>query len=780
MTPEAIRRRLSLEEKVAQLTGIRLTDLLAPPSPGSGALFGLDVNRLAELRPRGVGHLSMAWFAGTTREQLRSDIRAIQAEVSERAPFGIGALVHFEAINGVVHRAAPQFPTAWAQAAAWNPELIEAHAAISSAYVHDVGGHLVFSPVMDIARDPRWGRVHETYGEDPELVARSAVAFVHGIHGRKAAAAVLATGKHFLGYAASEGGLNQAATAIGARALVDEHAEPFRRAIDEAGLSVVMNSYNEIDGVPAVANRWLLTDLLRGRLGFTGIVVSDYSSVRMLETIFHTARTPGEAAAQAVTAGIDAELPETDRFSALADEVRSGRVDERIIDRAVDRVLAIKTRLGLVPGFERRAPVPVPSEKETAALGRRIAEQSITLLANDGVLPLRTGSRIVVVGPAADELRIHFGAYTSTSDSEMVLGSMALRDGEIPGIDPETFVFTDIFQARMPGIEPRFEATARAIHPDALTLLDSLRTHSPDVTYLPVGSFLDDGDPLDVGSLSETISEADVVIAAVGERTGWVGNNTAGEGQSTAEPRLPGNQERLIRTIAGTGVPVVTVVVSGRPLLLAGVAEQSNAVVLAPLLGEHAGPAVADVLFGAVNPSGKLPSTFPRSAGQLPIYHGHHYGSGYDHPSGTRHGYNDLDDSGPLFAFGHGLSFTTFEVTGTSEATERAGELGMSVEVANTGARIGATVVQLYARVAAAPVVRPVRQLLDFARVELAPGDSAEVWLGAPVTRLAYTGLDGARRSPDGLVTLSVGLASDDIRTSSSIEAPGSAHEGSQ
>lgn len=773
MTPDQIRGRLTLDEKVAQLAGIRATDLLAPPHPGSDALFSFDIARLSTLRPHGLGHLSMAWFAGTSRERLRDDLSVVQAEIERSAPFGIGALVHFEAISGVVHRAAPQFPTAWAQAASWDPALIEAQAAVSSAYVHDVGGHLIFSPVMDIARDPRWGRVHETYGEDPELAARSAVAFVRGIHGGEAAPAVLATGKHFLGYAASEGGLNQAVTTIGRRALVDEYAEPFRRAIDEAGLSVVMNSYNEIDGVPAAANRWLLTDLLRDQLGFRGMVVSDYDSVRMLQTIFHTARTPGEAAAQAVTAGIDAELPAMDQFDALADEVRSGRVDERIIDQAVDRVLTVKSRLGLIPGFERRASGAVPSAEETATLGRRIADQAITLLANDGVLPLQPEARIVVVGPAAHELRIHFGAYTSTSDSEMVLGSMALRNGEIPGIDPETFVFTDIFQARMPGIEPRFEAAARATHPDALTLLDSLRTHSSAVEYVPAGSLLDEGDPLDGEAIARATAGADVIVAAVGERTGWVGNNTAGEGQTTAEPRLPGNQETLIRELARMGVPVVTVVVSGRPLLLADVAEQSAAVVLAPLLGEHAGAAITDVLFGAVNPSGKLPSTFPRSAGQLPMYHGHHYGSGYDHPSGTRHGYNDLNDSGPLFAFGHGLSYTKFDVTAASDAAERANELGMSVTVKNTGSRVGATVVQLYARVAAAPVVRPVRQLLDFARVELAAGDSAEVRLSGPVTRLAYTGLDGARQVPDGTVTLSVGLASDDIRASSTTELSG-------
>ncbi|MET0861975.1 MAG: glycoside hydrolase family 3 N-terminal domain-containing protein [Microbacterium sp.] len=770
MTPEQIRQKLTLDEKIAQLTGVTMTDLLAPPVEGSDAAFSFDLARLATLRPHGAGHISMAWFAGSSRERLRDDMNAVQAAIAENAPFGIGALVHFEAISGVTHRAAPQFPTAWAQAAAWNPDLVEAQAAVSSAYVQDVGGHIVFSPVMDIARDPRWGRIHETYGEDPELVARNAVAFVHGIHGRDSAPSVLATGKHFLGYGASEGGLNQAITAIGQRALVDEYAEPFRRAITEAGLSVVMNSYNDIDGVPAAANRWLLTELLRDQLRFTGIVVSDYDSVRMLETIFHTARTAGEAAAQAVAAGIDAELPSMDRFAGLTDEVRSGRLDERIIDEAVDRVLAIKSRMGLIPGAERRAGLPIPSLEETAALGKRIADQAVTLLANDGVLPLAPDARIVVVGPVADELRIHFGAYTSASDAEMLLGSRALAAGEIPGIDPKTFVFTDIFQARMPGIEPRFEANARGAHPDALTLLAALQAHSSTVAHLQAGSLLDDAEPLDDRSIVEAIAGADVVIAAVGERTGWVGNNTAGEGQTTAEPRLPGNQERLIRALTQTGVPVVTVVVTGRPLLLKEVVEQSAALVLAPLLGEHAGPAIADVLFGFVNPSGKLPSTFPRSVGQLPMYHGHHYGSGYDHPSGTRHGYNDLDDSAPLFAFGHGLSYTTFDISAESPAMENAGDLSIAVTVTNAGRTSGATVVQLYARVSAAPVVRPVRQLLDFVRLELVPGESRTIRLSSPVTRLAYTGIGGGRSVPDGTVVLSVGLASDDVRVESTTE----------
>ncbi|MEW1720304.1 glycoside hydrolase family 3 N-terminal domain-containing protein [Streptomyces sp. NPDC093109] len=784
--PEAISElvaKLTLEQKIAQLTGfgvaeifVRGADDAAAPTPDPGLV--------PVLRPHGVGHLSMAWFLGYDAESLREDLANIQEAVRETSPFGIGALVHNEGINGFLHVSGSQFPTAWAQAATWDPALVERAASVTSAHMRHSGVQLLFSPVMDINRDPRWGRVHETYGEDPELAARFSVSFVRGVQGADQENGVLATGKHFLGYGASEAGLNTAITQLGRRALTDEYAEPFRRAIAEAGLEVVMNSYNEIDGVPAAADSWLLTELLRGALGFDGLVVSDYDAVNLLRVAYRTAVTEGDAARQAITAGLDVELPGAVNFPALVDEVASGRLDERVIDTAVARVLTTKARVGLIPAFTP-APRPtspaaaLPDPGEAAGIRRSIAERGMVLLANDGVLPLTPGARrIVVVGPAADELRIHFAAYTSVAAREMPIGMRAVQEGKVAGVDPKTFVFTDIFQTRIPGLDPVFEDRTRQVHPDALTVLDALRRLDPAVAYAPLGRFAaDSGDALDPAVLHRAVEDADLVVAVVGERTGWVGANTAGEGQSTAAPVLPGDQEELLARLAATGKPLVTVVVSGRPLLLEPVARASNAVLLAPLLGEEAGPAIASALFGEVNPSGKLPSTFPRHLGQLPLYHGHHHGSGYGHPTGTRHGYGDLEQQGPLYAFGHGLSYTSFTLDLDPDGD---GQEGPAVEVAdgtvrarvrvtNTGRTDGETVVQLYARDEAASVVRPVRQLIQFRRIALVAGESRRIVLEAPVERLHYTLPDGRRGIEAGEVTLLAGFAGDDIRCEATV-----------
>ncbi|MGW0578430.1 glycoside hydrolase family 3 N-terminal domain-containing protein [Streptomyces sp. NPDC002920] len=756
--------RLTLEQKVAQLSGLNTPELFTAPDPDLPELPGVDTSRLKELRPHGLGHLSLAWFFGGDADALRTKLAQIQAGVREVSPFGIGALIHNEGINGFLHASGSQFPTAWAQAATWDPGLIRRAATVTSAHMADAGIQLMFSPVMDINRDPRWGRVHETYGEDPELAAQMSVAFVRGAQQETC---VLATAKHFLGYGSSEGALNQAVTQLGRRALVDEYAEPFRRAIAEAGLSAVMNSYNEIDGVPAAANRWLLTELLRDTLGFDGLVVGDYDAVNMLRTHHRTARTEGEAAVQALSAGLDVELPGNPNYSHLADEVAAGRLDERVVDLAVTRVLAIKARVGLIPGFgPGPAPQARPDRQEAAEVRRAIAARGMVLLQNDGILPLTPGERrIVVVGPAADELRIHFGAYTSVSNAEMPLGMMAVMEGKVPGVDPATFNFTDIFQTRMPGMDPTFEGVARDLHPEAPTALDALRALDAKIEYVSLGQF-EKNDPLDVATLQAAIEGADLVLAILGERTGWVGNNTAGEGQSTASPSLPGDQEDLLEHLASGDKPLVTVVVSGRPLLLEKVAAASNAVLLAPLLGEEAATAIARTLFGLINPSGKLPSTFPRHLGQIPLYHGHHHGSGYEHPTGTRHGYGDLDTQGPLYAFGHGLSYTTFEVT-LDEREDRPavdladGAIRARLTVANTGDVDGETVVQLYARDEFASVVRPVRQLIAFSRVGLAAGESRSLVLEAPVERLHYTLTDGRRGIEPGDVTVLAGLAAD-------------------
>ena len=774
-SPDKIRQlvsQMSLEQKAAQLAGLSAAELFAGGRAEGSPLP--DPGRVALVRPHGVGHLSLGWFLGHDAESLRDDVAAIQEAVREISPFGIGALVHNEGISGFLHASAAQFPTAWAQAATWDPALAGRVGATAASDARAAGFHLLFAPVMDISRDIRWGRVHETYGEDPELAAQLAVAFVHGVQGDDAAADVLATGKHFLGYAASEGGLNMAAAPLGPRILADEYAEPFRRAIGEAGLAVVMSAYNEVDGLPASASRWLLTTLLRDALGFDGMVVSDYDAVQRLRAIHRTACTPGDAARQALLAGLDSELPGDDNFSSIPTEVEAGRLPEEAVDAAVARVLTVKARVGLIPGVtggssgsRRSAPRPA----EAGETRRDIAERAIVLLGNDGILPLAPGkARVLVCGPAADEIRIHFGAYTSVAAREMPLGMRAIREGRVPGVDPNNFAFTDIFQTRLPGSEPVFEAAARQLHPMAQTVAQALRSLDPRVTFAQLGSF--EGDPaqtLDSGDALRAAVDADVIIAVVGERTGWAGNNTAGEGRSVTDPALPGNQEQLVTQLAATGKPLVTVVVSGRPLLLEKVAAASSAILLAPLLGEEAGGAIADVIYGWVNPSGKLPGTFPRHLGQLPLYHGRHRGSGYSHPAG----YADLDRQGPLYAFGHGLSYTTFTI-----APDEAGGPAVSVDdeiisarllVSNIGPADGETVVQLYARDEHASVIRPVSQLIQFQRVGLVAGATCPVTLQAPVSRLHYTLPDGRRGIEAGEIALMAGLGSDDIRYTATV-----------
>ncbi|MFJ8194028.1 glycoside hydrolase family 3 N-terminal domain-containing protein [Streptomyces sp. NPDC096094] len=771
----ALVRKMDLDEKIAQLNGMILPALFSirqQPSvdlsteEGRKAAFFVDVDKIAELRPHGLGHLSLSWMLPLPADGLRRVFADVQRKAREVSRFGIGALIHAEGLNGLVHGTGIQFPTAWAQAATWMPDLIGRSTALTSAQFRDYGIQVCFSPVLDLARDPRWGRVHETFGEDQELAAQMGVAFIRGIHGSEGDTGVLATGKHFLGYASSDGALNQARTSLGRRQLTDEYAVPFRRAIDEAGLGIVMNSYNEIDGVPAAANRWLLTDLLRDRLGFRGLVVSDYDAVTMLHSVYHTARGQREAAAQAVSAGLDVELPADESFHKLREAVEAGLIGEEAIDTAVGRVLAVKRAVNLVPGHlsRRRLRTPEPLDRPTVdAVGREIAEHAVTLLQNDGTLPLRTGAKVAVVGHLANELRIHFGAYTDVANAEIPLAMQLIKSGQVPGIDPEKYIFTELFNTRIPGIGPRFETQTREQYPDTPTLLGAL-TAVPglDVTFVDAGS-PDATGSVDAETVLDAVRGADVVVAVVGERTGWAGEHTAGEGQNSARLLLPGDQHELVSVLARAEAPLVTVLVTGRPLVVPDIAEASAAVLLAPLLGAHGPAVVADILTGAVEPGGRLPSTFPRHVGQIPLHHNHPYGSGYSHPTGRRTRYNDLD-RGPLYPFGHGLGYADLHVT-LQDATlsDDGTEVVVRAWTANRGDRGGSTVVQVYARDEHGSVVRPVRQLLAFQRVVVPAGDSVETVLRAPLTRLFYTLPDGTRGMEDGDVTVLVGTSSEQI-----------------
>lgn len=782
-TAERVLARLTLDQKIAQLQGVTPYELIPQgdttelPSDADidlSAGIPYDLSLLPARRPHGVGHFSLVWTIDADIDRLRGHIDALQRYAAEVNPLGIGTLIHAEAVSGLVHDQADQFPTPWGQAATWDPQLTTQLADHAARQARALDINAVFSPVLDVARDIRWGRIHETYGEDPELVTQMSLGFIRGVHGRDGESGVYATGKHFLGYASSIGALNQAGTQLGRRELRDVYAEPFRRAIAEADLQLVMNSYNAIDGIPAAANHWLLQDLLRDDLGFDGLVVSDYDSIAMLWKTQRVAATPGDAAVQALTAGLDVELPGNATTATLRERVEAGDLSESIIDAAALRVLRIKSQLGLIPNVQPRTRVAAPAavDHEAAAdVSREIAGTAITLLSNDGALPLDPGSgRIAVTGPAADAVRIHFGAYSSVANQEMPLAMGQIMSGAVAGVEPSLEVFTDVFQVRLPGIDPLFEASARSLHPDAQTLVQALRAIDPSVAYHPFGSIDDDTHP-DDAAVAAAFADVDTVVVAVGERTGWVGTHTAGEGRTAAAPTLPGNQTALIELLNSLGKRVITVLVSGRPLLVERAHDASAAVLLAPLLGPAAGAAIADAIYGRREPGGRLPSTFPRHLGQVPMYHGHPTGSGYDHPTLKRYGYTDLPDNTPLYAFGHGLGYTTFDVDGIDTDLSD-GVITVRASVSNTGRRPGTTVVQLYVRDELASVVRPVRQLLDFQRVSLDAGDRTDIVLQGPLSRLEYTLPSGERALEPGLVTLMLGLASDDIRATATVDVP--------
>jgi beta-glucosidase len=772
---------MDVDQKIGQIQGVVPMDLVdftkfTPGTDGAPDLsegFAYDLDRLPHVRPHGVGHLSLGWQLDQDLEGLRRALARFQEIARDLNPFGIATLVHAEGVNGLVHAQGHTFTTPWGQAASWDPDVARTVGTIAARQARSVGIHFFLSPLLDLARDVRWGRVDETYGEDPELVARMGIGFIRGVQGEDGESGTLATGKHFLGYGHSLGALNQAATQLGRRELTDVYAEPFRRAIADAGLSVVMNSYNEIDGIPAAANHWLLTELLREELGFSGLVVSDYGSITMLHQTYRTATTPGHAAAQALTAGIDVELPSAATTSHLRALLADGTFAEEILDRAVERVLAIKARLGLIPGVgvPRATPNAVaPDPAEARDELRAVAESAVVLLANDGTLPLAPGgAKLAVVGPAADELRIHFGSYSSVADTEFPVAIARIVSGQVPGVESSPDVFPDLFQTRLPGIEPVFEQGARRLHADAASVLQAVRAVDPAAEYHEFGSF--EHSDLDVAALTAAVVDVDVVIAVLGERTGWVGNHTAGEGRTVAHPALPGNQNELVTALERAGKRVVSIVVTGRPLLLESIHDASSAVMVAPLMGPVAGRVIVDVLFGAVDPSGHTPSTFPRHVGQVPLYHGAPVGSGYDHPTLPRYGYVDLHDSSPLYPFGHGLTYTTFQLE-FDETQFEAGRFRARARVRNCGDRTGTAVVQLYARDEAGSVVRPARQLVDFTRLHLASGAVEVIEFQVPLERLAYTWPDGRRGVESGEVTLLLGLSSADIRDSSTLDVP--------
>jgi beta-glucosidase len=732
--------RMTLEEKVGQLSqtmgrfvwrnsadGFEVTETgrAVLGSPGIGALYGvlrsdpwMGATLEGDGRPR--------WAAELTN--------ALQRFAIENTRLGIPLLFGEECAHGHMARGATVFPVSLALATAWDPALVYEVGRASATEARAQGGNVTYAPVLDVARDPRWGRTEETYGEDPYLCARLAEAAVRGLQGDSFAApdTLIATAKHFL-HGAPEGGRNIAPAHMGERELRSLFLSPFAAAI-RAGVGSVMPSYNEIDGVPCTANRWLIGRLLREELGFDGFVTSDWEAIRWLAEVHGVASDLGEAAALALAAGIDIEmqgLADGGAYAApLKQAVQDGRVPITWVDQAVTRILRAKFQLGL---FERPYVDPERAGEvvrchEHRELARAAARRGMVLLKNeDGLLPLRKDLRtIAVIGPNADDHYNQLGDYTGLQRRTDII---TLLDGVRAAVSPQT----DVLYVRGCGVrEPEEAGIAKAV----------AAARAAEVAILVVGgSSAQDFDTTGTNAGIEIVS-------------GPNPDRDCGEHFDRASLELSGMQLELARSVIATGIPTVVVLIQGRPASIPWLAEHAPAILCAWYPGEQGGHAAADLLFGDHAPSGRLPISIPKSAGQLPVS----YNLKPSSPS-LRGQYVEMDVN-PLYPFGNGLTYTTFaytELRVTPEQIPPDGQATVSVEVTNTGPRAGEAVVQFYLRDVICSVTRPVKELFGFARVKLAPGEVRTATCRLGPEHLGFVDQDMRRRVEPGVFTITAG-----------------------
>jgi beta-xylosidase len=767
-------RQMTVEEKAMQLSCVVPLALLDRD--------GLMRGQADTLIKQGIGHVAGIGLLGhKSPETIAKSVNAIQRYLVTETRLKIPAIFHNEALNGVVAPHFSAFPTPIGLAATWDPAAVQEMADIMRRQMRATGMLHALAPVMDVARDARWGRVTETYGEDPYLVSAMSVAFTRGMQGKDVREGVLVCAKHFLGYAVTDAGQNMSATAVGPRELYDVYARPFEAAIRLAGLAGVMASYSEFEGVPIHVSRAVLTDLLRGRMGFTGTVVSDYNGVGWAQTRQLVAATPEDIGALALAAGMDVELPGIHGYGkVLVQAVKSGKVTESQLDESVRRVLRDKFALGLFENpYVQEDPIAIRTvAREGEDLSRRLAAASVTLLKNDkNLLPLDGDiRRVAVIGPHADSTVVGFPHYTYPAALPMLGVAVKLGMFPMPGVGEVPKEGMAALQAEL-ATAGDVEQYARKEY-GAVSLADAVRTLLPGAQVTAVaGTGVLPSQPTGIPAAVAAAKAADLVILYIGGKAGWYGDDlTEKEGGDTANIDLPPQQVELVNAITALGKPTIAVVAMGRPQGLAPVIDKLPAVLTAYYGGPHQGTAIAEAIFGVTNPSGKLPITIPRHVGQVPIHHGQRNGSGYRRTTADIHkGYLDMPST-PLFPFGHGLSYTTFgygPLQLERDTVDVRAELRLSLTVTNTGTRRGTEIVQLYAADTATGVTLPAQQLIGFARVELEPGASKTIAFAVPISLLAYTGLSGELVMEPGPVELSAGSSSSDIRSSATLTVTG-------
>jgi beta-glucosidase len=735
--------RMTLDEKVAQLD-VLSTRKRAVMTP-AGAF---DPALATTVHPNGIGQITRpsdragaatATNTGTdvsgrwrTPADTIAYINTAQAW-ARRTRLGIPILFHEEALHGYMAPEATSFPQAIALSGTFDRDLMHRVSSVIAREVRAHGSTLVLSPVVDIARDPRWGRIEETFGEDPYLCGEMGVAAVTGLQGEGHELGpdkVHATLKHMTGHGQPQAGDNTAPALLGERELRSAFFPPFRKVVERTGIVAVMPSYNEIDGVPSHGNRWLLTKVLRGEWGFDGAIVSDYAAIGELATLHHVAADAGDAARIALNAGVDCDLPDGKNYGLLADLVRAGKVPLAAVDGACRHMLTMKFRAGLfeADAIDPRAAARLTGNAEARAIALEAARKSIALLVNDGTLPLDAAKlkRVAVIGPNAAVARL--GGYSSEPKATVSL---------------------------LDGVKTHLAGRAEVVHAQGVFITQSEDRSANEVLL---------ADPVRnralIAQAAAVANTADVILLAIGDT-----EQTSREGYAAShlgdriDLDLLGEQNALFAAMKATGKPVVVVAINGRPPSWPSVVARANALLECWYVGQEGGTAMAEALFGAINPGAKLPVTVVREVGQVPLY--------YDEKPSARRGYL-FADKAPLFPFGFGLSYTTFEVGAPRLSAPRIGREGtvtVAVDVRNTGTRAGDEVVQLYVHDQAASVSRPVKELAGFERVTLAPGEQRTVQFELGPDAFRLWNADMREVVEPGLFDIMAGANSVDLKT---------------
>lgn len=732
---------------------------------------------LEEIFPHGVGEVScLTAVMCPDKGSVAEMVRGLQRRIMEAGEHHIPAVFHIETLCGVLMPEAVSFPSGIGQAAAWNPELSRQAGEIIGRQARAAGFSQALSPVLDISRDPRFGRQGESCGEDPVLASVLGTACVRGLQNTgDFGETVAATAKHFLAFQAGEGGICTARSAVPERELLEVYAKPFQAAISEGNLRSIMNSYSSVNGEPVCGSKRLLTGLLRDRMGFGGFTVSDYCSVSQMHSVHHVCADEADAGRKALEAGIDCELPTDECYTeALLEQIQSGKLDVSVLDRAVLRVLTEKFRLGL---FEHPYPVDESTLKEvfcdskSREVSRRMAAESLVLLKNNGILPMDAGKKkIALIGCHADSARALFGGYSFIAMKENTLGvrmTMAGIETEDNGGAPDVSERNEYPGSSVVREDPRTDSLVRACCPGIKSLREALETACPDaqIRYAYGYPYAGD-DETGFPEALRTAEEADIVILTLGGRYGWNVSSTMGEGIDAMDIGIPKCQEEFIRKAAGLGKPVIGIHFDGRPISSNAADIYLDALLEAWTPGEYGAEAIADILVGRENPGGKLPVCAARGSGQIPVYYAHENGSGFD--TGKSAAFDDYVDGSrkPLYFFGHGLSYTTFRVSAPRvdrTAVKPGDVLHIETDVENTGDLAGSEVVQLYVKDCFASVSRPVMELAGFCKVYLKPGGKKTVTFEMRVDQTAFLDETMRWKVEAGEMKLMTAVSSDHI-----------------